>query len=114
MATAVIPATVWVGVRIQLPKANPDAVEISKLGEQEVQWYSDTACIVKFLHGSPFAETEFHVPAHGSVCSGPVVRTAKVCAKLNCTVITHDGHYKYTITDKAGKVLADPQVIIRQ
>ena len=116
MATAAaIPATVWVGVRIQLPNANPDAVEISLSAEQEVQWYSDTACIVKFPKGSPFNETEFHVPAHGSVCSGPVVKKAKVCTKPagTCASITHEGHYKYTITDSHGKVLADPQVVIK-
>jgi len=113
MATPALQETVWVNVRIQLPNANPDAVEISKLWKQEVQWDSDTACIVKFLSGSPFAETEFHVPAQGSVCSGPPLLAAKVCKKPGCTVITHDGHYKYTITDITGKVLADPQVVIK-
>jgi len=113
MATPALQETVWVNVRIQLPNANPDAVEISKLTKQEVQWDSDTACIVKFLDGSPFADMEFHVPALGSVCSGPALPGAKVCKKPGCTVITHDGHYKYTITDTTGKVLADPQVVIK-
>ncbi len=113
MATPALQETVWVNVRIQLPNANPDAVEISKLTKQEVQWDSDAACIVKFLNGSPFAETVFHVPAQGSVCSGPAVKEAKLCRKPGCTVITHDGHYKYTITDAAGTVLADPQVVIK-
>ena len=113
MPTVATPATVWVNVRIQLPNANPDAAEVSKFDKQEVQWDSDTACIVKFLNGSPFAEREFHVPVQGSVCSGPAVLAAKVCKKPGCTVITHDGHYKYTITDTNGKVLADPQVVIK-
>ena len=112
MATAAIPATVYKDVTIQGPIAYPDAVEISKLAKHQVRWNSDTACIVKFLKGSPFGGTEFYVPKQG-VCSGQAGLAAKVCTKPGCTVITHEGHYKYTITDTAGKVLADPQIIIK-
>lgn len=116
MATAAaIPATVWVGVKIQIPNASPDPVNISLNAGQEVQWYSDTACVVTFPNGSPFTETEFRVPAHGSVCSGPAVPGAKICAIPACTAPpnTHPGHYEYVITDTTGKVLVDPQVIVK-
>lgn len=98
-----------------VPNATPDPVNVSLTDRQEVQWYSDTACVITFPNGSPFAETVFRVPAHGSVCSGPVTRGTKPCTITGCTASpgAHPGHYKYTISDTAGKVLVDPQVIVK-
>jgi len=95
--------------------ANPDLANIGLTRGEEVEWYSDTECLVKFPAGSPFKETEFHVPAHGSVWSGPVVKGTNPCKITGCTAPagTHPGHYKYMITDVAGKVLVDPQVIVK-
>jgi len=107
--------TTAVRVTIKGSIVSLDPANISLTRGEEVEWYSDTECLVKFPNGSPFKETEFPVPARDSVHSGPAVPGTKVCAIPGCTAPpnTHPGHYKYTITDLAGKVLVDPQVIVK-
>ena len=50
-----------------------ETVHVSKSAGHEVTWFSRTKAIITFSSesGSPFAETTFHVPAGGSVSSGP-------------------------------------------
>lgn len=78
-------------------------VEISKSLADEVTWFAhgDAGAIIAFSSpdGSPFLEATFHVPATGSVSSGP--------AKAGAVI---DKKYKYTVIGRSG--LNDPGVII--
>jgi hypothetical protein len=79
---------------------NPE-VPISMSAREEVTWFSSTKAIIAFAShdGSPFAETTFHVPAGGSVSSGPANKTAEP-----------EKRYKYTVVGEKG--VNDPTVII--
>jgi hypothetical protein len=83
-------------------KVDADEVRVSKNAGEEVMWFShdNKRAIIAFASadGSPFEETHFHVPAGGSVCSGPAHRAAKAKA------------YKYTVVGHAG--VNDPIIII--
>ncbi len=102
-------------VRIQLrgTEAIPQHVAIRKSTGQEVEWYSDTARIIRFAK-SPFKKSEFHVPANGSVRSGPAKREADTCAHCAQTPATNHpkGHHVYDVIEPKGPVVVDPQIII--
>lgn len=78
-----------------------ETVHVSKSAGHEVTWFSRTKAIITFSSesGSPFAETTFHVPAGGSVSSGP----AKPAAEP-------EKPYKYSVVGEKG--VNDPTVII--
>jgi hypothetical protein len=77
-------------------------VRVSKSVGEEITWFShdNKRAIVVFASadGSPFQETHFHVPAGGSVSSGPAHDLAE-----------HKS-YKYTVVGHTG--VNDPVVII--
>ena len=93
------------GVQITSDTGQVDVydVEISKSMADQVTWFAHgaSAATIEFSSpdGSPFHESTFHVPASGSVSSGPA-RPAAVVNK----------YYKYTVKGRAGK--NDPGVII--
>jgi hypothetical protein len=93
------------GVHITSDNGQVDVfdVEISKSMADQVTWFAHGAsgAIIEFSSsdGSPFEESTFHVPATGSVSSGP----AKPSAVAN-------KYYKYTVKGRTGK--NDPGVII--
>ncbi len=72
--------------------------------------------MVHFEEG-PFADKEFHVPSgEMAVVSGRIADAVAACDECPWSVSSHgQGHYKYSIIEdkKNGKVLADPEVIIR-
>lgn len=79
-----------------------DVVHISKDAEEEIVWATDhknVSVVFTSEDGSPFQESVFHVPAGGSVSSGPALKGA--------------GHkaYKYTVKGEGGD--NDPRVIIQ-
>jgi hypothetical protein len=78
-------------------------VKVSRSVGEEVVWFShdNKRAIIAFASadGSPFEETHFHVPAGGSVCSGPAHSAAVLKA------------YKYTVVGHAG--VNDPIIIIQ-
>jgi hypothetical protein len=79
-----------------------DVVHISKNAEEEIVWATDHKNVTVVFgseDGSPFQDSIFHVPAGGSVASGPALKAA--------------GHkaYKYTVKGEAGD--NDPRVIIQ-
>lgn len=78
-------------------------VDISKVGADEVTWFAHGAAraTIEFSSaaGSPFQESTFHVPAGGSVSSGPAKASAVV-----------GKYYKYTVKGPKGE--NDPGVII--
>jgi hypothetical protein len=78
-----------------------DTVHISKSARHQVIWSSRSKATIAFSpeSGSPFEETTFHVPAGGSVSSGP----AKPAAEP-------EKHYKYSVVGEKG--VNDPTVII--
>ena len=78
-----------------------DVVHISKGAEEEIVWATDHKNVtVVFSSGdSPFKESVFHVPAGGSISSGPAVNGDAQKA------------YKYTVKGEAGD--NDPRVIIQ-
>ena len=82
-------------------KVDVQTVHISKSAGEQVTWFSRKKAIVVFASqdGSPFEETTFHVPAGGSVSSGPAKPTAE-----------QDKPYKYTVVGEKG--VNDPAVII--
>ena len=82
-------------------RVDNDEVHVSKSAQEQVTWHSDKKAIITFSSpdGSPFAEMTFHVPAGGSVSSGP----AKPAAE-------HNKVYKYTVVGEKG--VNDPRVII--
>ena len=79
-------------------------VVISKCLADQVTWFAFGAegATIEFSSddGSPFQESVFHVPATGSLSSGPASPTAVV-----------DKYYKYTVQGQEGE--NDPGVIIR-
>jgi hypothetical protein len=79
-----------------------ETVHISKGAGEQVTWFSRKKAIVVFASqdGSPFEETTFHVPAGGSVSSGPATPAAE-----------HDKSYKYTVVGEKG--VNDPDELQR-
>lgn len=77
-------------------------VTLSQRAGDEVTWFShdNKKAMVVFASpdGSPFAESHFHVPAGGSISSGPAKTTAQM-----------KGH-KYTVVGESG--VNDPVIII--
>jgi hypothetical protein len=82
-------------------KVNRDTVHVSKSAGHQVTWTSARRAIISFSShdGSPFEETTFHVPAGGSVSSGPAKATAEP-----------EKAYKYSVVGEKG--VNDPTVII--
>src|SRR5579859_3963071 len=82
-------------------EVNNDTVHVSKSAGHQVTWTSAGKAIIAFSShdGSPFQESIFHVPAGGSVSSGP----AKVTAE-------NEKSYKYSVVGEKG--VKDPTVII--
>ena len=79
-----------------------DVVHISKDAEEEIVWATDhnnVQVVFSSEDGSPFKDSVFHVPAGGSVSSGPALKAAGPKA------------YKYTVKGEAGD--NDPRVIIQ-
>jgi|SRR6185437_15715363 len=79
-----------------------DVVHISKDADEELVWTTDhnnVQVVFNSEEGSPFQASVFHVPAGGSVSSGPALKGA--------------GHkaYKYTVKGEGGD--NDPRVIIQ-
>lgn len=115
MATATVNVPGLITVEVTATGAIPDQLELSKLKKHEVVWHAKEALVIRFPGRSPFAKSEFYIPAGGSVASGPILKEA-----LHCKQCPHplppahkDGHYKYTISRPTGPVLVDPQIIIR-
>jgi hypothetical protein len=79
---------------------NP-TVHVSRSAGHQVTWFSNKKAIISFSSrsGSPFEESTFHVPAGGSVSSGPVKPTAEA-----------EKPYKYSVVGEKG--VNDPTVII--
>src|SRR6476661_3319006 len=78
-----------------------DTVHVSKSAGHQVTWSSTRKAIIAFSSqdGSPFEEATFHVPAGGSVSSGPAKATAEA-----------EKPYKYSVVGEKG--VNDPTVII--
>jgi len=78
-----------------------DTVHVSKSAGHQVTWSSRSKAIVAFSSesGSPFEEATFHIPAGGSVSSGPAKATAEA-----------EKRYKYSVVSVKG--VNDPTVII--
>ena len=76
-------------------------VHVSKSAGHQVTWFSPSKATIAFSpkDGSPFKEATFHVPAGGSVSSGP----AKAAAEA-------EKAYKYSVVGEKG--VNDPTVII--
>jgi hypothetical protein len=76
-------------------------VHVSKKAGHQVTWFSRKKAIIAFSSqdGSPFEETTFHIPAGGSVSSGPAKPTAEA-----------EKSYKYSVVGEKG--VNDPKVII--
>jgi hypothetical protein len=70
-----VTANIWVGIDTKNNKVTPNETNISKSGRHEVEWYCldpNASATVKFAkEESPFLDSEFHVPAGGTACSGP-------------------------------------------
>jgi hypothetical protein len=77
-----------------------DSVHVSKSAGHQITWSSDGKAVIAFSSeaGSPFEEAIFHVPAGGSVSSGPAKATAE------------EKSYKYSVVGEKG--VNDPTVII--
>jgi len=82
-------------------KVDKDPVHVSKKAGHQVTWFSTRKAIIAFSSqdGSPFEEATFHVPAGGSVSSGPAKSTAEA-----------EKSYKYSVVGEKG--VKDPTVII--
>lgn len=82
-------------------KVDNETVHVSKKAGHQVTWSSSGKAIIAFSSrdGSPFAEATFHVPAGGSVSSGPAKPTAET-----------EKPYKYSVVGEKG--VNDPTVII--
>jgi hypothetical protein len=82
-------------------KVDNQTVHVSKSAGHQVTWFSARKAVIAFSSpsGSPFEETIFHVPAGGSVSSGPAKPTAEA-----------EKHYKYSVVGEKG--VNDPTVII--
>jgi hypothetical protein len=68
----------------------------------ELVWYSEDDPFTITFQTSPFVNSVFHVPAGGSVSSGPVSAGAGV------------GQYQYFITDDTNGQGGDPDVDVRR
>jgi hypothetical protein len=97
------PATKQVHITDDGGQVDQSTVKVSKSAGQEVTWlgHNNKTAIVIFASpdGSPFHESVFHVPAAGSVSSGPAHPRA-----------IEDKAYKYTVVGQIG--VNDPEVII--
>jgi hypothetical protein len=78
-----------------------DTVHVSKSAGHQVTWFSASKAKIEFSSqsGSPFEEATFHIPAGGSVSSGPAKATAMA-----------EKRYKYSVVGEKG--VNDPTVII--
>src|SRR5690348_12429950 len=75
-------------------------VKVNRIMGEEITWSSNgKRALIVFAspHGSPFQEGIFHVPAGGSISSGPAKDSASGC-------------YKYTVVGQSG--INDPVVIV--
>jgi hypothetical protein len=81
------------------PAIEPEKQVLSIREGDQAQWGSteEVEFTVAFKGRSPFKATVFHVPAGGTVCSGPI--TGK------------PGIYEYSLIDYQGKV-KDPTIIV--
>jgi|SRR5882724_12007290 len=82
-------------------KVDNETVHVSKKAGHQVTWFSAGKASIEFSSqsGSPFEEATFHVPAGGSVSSGPAKATAET-----------EKPYKYSVEGEEGR--NDPTVII--
>ncbi|MBZ5571925.1 MAG: hypothetical protein LAO09_08605 [Acidobacteriia bacterium] len=74
-----VSANVWVGIRDD-GVVEPYSMAISRKGRHEVEWFctnQNQTATVTFID-TPFQDKEFHVPAGGSACSGPVLDTGQL------------------------------------
>lgn len=82
-------------------QVDKDEVKINRELNEEVVWFSHDgkSAIIVFASpdGSPFQETQFQVPAGGSVSSGPARHAKKK-------------RYKYAVVGRTG--VNDPIIII--
>lgn len=96
-----IPVCVHVKIDQSIP-GWADDVMVSKAQNEQVEWSSSNGPFtVQFKDRTPFQGSTFQVPAFGSVCSGPLTPATKP-----------KDMYKYDIVQN-GKVVSDPQIIIR-
>jgi|SRR6267154_2169603 len=89
-------------IHISKDDGTADDQKLSKKLSEQARWISDTGhrSIIFFnKDGSPFDETEFHVPAGGEVISGPLK-----------TDVDKGDEFHYTIVGTAGTT--DPVIII--
>ena len=82
-------------------KVDNETVHVNKKAGHQVTWFSGKKTIIAFASetGSPFEKATFHVPAGGSVSSGPAKPTAEA-----------EKSYKYSVVGEKG--VNDPAVII--
>ena len=82
-------------------KVDNPTVHVSKSASHEVTWFSAGKARVEFSlqTGSPFEKATFHVPAGGSVSSGPAKPTAEA-----------EKSYKYSVVGEKG--VNDPNLMI--
>jgi hypothetical protein len=78
-----------------------EVVNVSKSAGDELVWYSEDDPYTVTFQTSPFAISTFHVPAGGSVSSGPVAAGAGV------------GQYPYFISDDNTGQGGDPGLDVR-
>jgi plastocyanin len=88
-------------VHITNDKGGVDQNSVTLTSGEEVTWFArgNQKATIRFDSSSPFHDTDFSVPAGGSVSSG--------AAKSGS-----DGRYKYTVHGPGGK--NDPEVIIQR
>jgi hypothetical protein len=94
-----------VNVHVKIDKSVPGLAKdvfLSITNEEQAEWSSvDDAYTIQFTARTPFQKGTFQVPAHGSIVSGPLNPATKPKEK-----------YKYDILQN-GKVVSDPQIIIK-
>jgi hypothetical protein len=78
-----------------------EVANLSRSANDEVVWYSDGDDFTVSFQTSPFAASTFHVPARGSVSTGPVRPGAAL------------GHYQYFVTDNTDGKSADPDLDVK-
>jgi hypothetical protein len=78
-----------------------ELVNVRKSAGEQVTWYSDGDEFSIRFTVSPFAEHTFHVPAGGSVSSGPIRPDAPI------------DYYQYFITNVALAKSADPGLAVK-
>lgn len=76
-------------------------VNVRKSQREEIEWHSEGDELRIDFTVSPFEEHSFHVPAGGSVCSGPVRDNAPI------------DRYQYFITNISLAKSADPIIEIK-